>query len=337
MARILLFVAACLGAAGPVAAEDPWIVVQGADGPGAGKHVVFVTGDDEYRSEEGMPMLAEVLAARHGFKCTVLFAIDPADGTIKPDYQKNIPGTEVLADADLMVLFLRFRDLPAEQMKPIVDFVESGKPVVALRTSTHAFNISDPASPYAGLSWNSADPEGGFGREVIGDTWVSHHGEHGKQGTRGVVNPEYADHPILRGVRDVWGPTDVYGITHLPKDAEVLMFGQVMAGMMPNDPPAAGPVNDPMMPLVWTREYVGAAGKPARITATTMGASVDLESEGLRRLLVNAVYFGVGLADQIPAEADVRYVRPYEPSFFGFGTHRKGVRPADLRGGDSGG
>ncbi len=330
--RHLLHLTAALCVLAPaVAAQDPWIVFEGKEGPGVGKHIVLVTGDDEYRSEEGMPMLAEILAERHGFKCTVLFAIDPADGTIKPDFQKNIPGTPLLADADLMVLFLRFRDLPPEQMKPIIDFVENGGPVVALRTSTHAFNIIDPSSPYAGFSWSSKDPVGGFGQLVLGDTWVSHHGEHGKQSTHGVINPKLADHPILRGVKDVWGPTDVYGITHLPQDVEVLMLGQVLSGMMPNDPPASGSVNDPMMPLVWTREYVGKAGKPSRVTATTMGASVDLENEGLRRLLVNAIYFGVGLADQIPEKAAVDYVRPYHPSFFGFGTHKKGVRPADLR------
>lgn len=320
-----------LALVGGPAAQETTLTFEGNQAPGKGKHVVFVTGDDEYRSEEGMPMLAEILAQRHGFKCTVLFAIDPADGTIKPDFQKNVPGTELLADADLMVLFLRFRDLPPEQMKPIIDFVESGKPVVALRTSTHAFNISDPESPYADLSWNSKNPEGGFGQKVIGDTWVSHHGEHGKQSTRGVPNPKLADHPILRGVDDVWGPTDVYGIVHLPPDAKVVMFGQVIDGMKPTDPPADGSKNNPMMPLVWTREYVGARGLPSLVTATTMGASVDLESEGLRRLLVNAVYFGAGLGEQIPPKADVDYVRPYHPSFFGFGTHRKGLRPADLR------
>src|SRR5687767_1840139 len=120
------------------------VVYDGFDGPGKGKHIVLVAGDDEYRSEEALPQLGKILATHHGFKCTVLFPIDPADGTIKPDYQKNIPGLEVLEDADLVVLGLRFRDLPDEQMKRLVTYIESGRPIVALRTSTHAFNLSSP-------------------------------------------------------------------------------------------------------------------------------------------------------------------------------------------------
>ena len=79
-----------------------------------------MSGDDEYRSEEGLPQLAQILAVRHGFRCTVLYAIDPADGTIKPDLHTNIPGLEALDSADLMVMLLRFRDLPDAQMKHIV-------------------------------------------------------------------------------------------------------------------------------------------------------------------------------------------------------------------------
>ena len=73
-----------------------WVVYEGKEGPGQGRHIVFITGDEEYRSEEGMPMLAKILAVRHGFKCTVLFAIDPADGTINPKVVNNLPGAEAL-------------------------------------------------------------------------------------------------------------------------------------------------------------------------------------------------------------------------------------------------
>ncbi len=52
--------------------SEPWVVYAGQDGPGQGKHIVFVTGDEEYRSEEGMPQLARILATRHGFRCTVV-------------------------------------------------------------------------------------------------------------------------------------------------------------------------------------------------------------------------------------------------------------------------
>src|SRR6266540_7330215 len=118
-------------------ADDQPLVFGGFDGPGKGKHVVLVSGDEEYRSEETLPQLAKILAKRHGFKCTVLFAIDRNDGTINPNQKDNIPGLENLAKADLMIIFTRFRNLPPEQMKPIIDYVESGKPVIGLRTSTH--------------------------------------------------------------------------------------------------------------------------------------------------------------------------------------------------------
>ena len=197
---LVLLAIASLGRS--ASAEDQWVVYEGKDGPGQGKHIVFVTGDDEYRSEEGMPQLAKILAIHHGFKCTVLFAIDPKDGTIKPDHQTNIPGTHLLNDADMMVLFTRFRHLPDEQMKPIVDFANSGKPMMGLRTATHAFNYKNQDSQYAKYHWRSKDPAGGFGQLVFGDTWVSHHGDHKKESTRGVINDEHADHPIVQGCED---------------------------------------------------------------------------------------------------------------------------------------
>lgn len=311
-------------------AEDQWVTYEGREGPGKGKSIVFVSGDDEYRSEEACPQLAKILAERHGFKCTVLFAIDPATGEIKPDHQTNIPGTHLLNDADLMVMFTRFRNLPDEQMKPIIDFTNSGKPIIGLRTATHGFNIN-AKSAYAKYTWTSKDPAGGWGQLVLGDTWISHHGHHGKESTRGAINPEKASHPVLRGVTDIWGPTDVYGIIHLPADAEVLVHGQILTGMKPTDPPLEGAKNNPMMPLVWTKSFKGDSGKTSRVLCTTMGASVDLESEGLRRLLVNGVYWGLGMESQIPEKANVDLVGEYKPTFFGFGKYVKGLTPASFR------
>jgi hypothetical protein len=326
-ARILLLqlMAVTLAQAGD------WVVYEGKDGPGKGKHVVFLTGDEEYRSEEAGPMLAKILAERHGFTCTVLFAINPADGTITPTVTNNLPGIAALASADLCVMNLRFRVLPDDQMKHFVDYVNAGKPIVALRTSTHAFKYDrDVATSYAKYSWQNRDWPGGFGQQVLGETWVNHHGNHGKESTRGVINDAFKDSPILRGVTDIWGPTDVYTVSHLPKDAQVLVWGQVLTGMKPGDPPVNGPKNNPMMPLAWSRNYTGASGKTSKIFTTTMGAAVDFESEGLRRLIVNACYWGVGLADKIPAKANVDFVGEFKPLWFGFGKHKPGVKPADL-------
>ncbi len=314
----------------PIFGNDTWVEFEGDAEAGQGKHIVFVTGDDEYRSEEGMPMLAKILAVRHGFRCTVLFPIHPEDGTITPTFQNNIPGTQKLNDADLMVLFTRFRELPDDQMKPIIDFSNSGKPMIGLRTSTHAFHYQkNKNSVYAKYTWNSQNPPGGFGRQVFGDTWVNHHGKHGSQSTRGVINERLASHPVVNGCGDIWGPTDVYGIAHLPAEAKILLWGQVLTGMRPTDGPVNGAQNNPMMPLAWLRNYQGTTGQVSRVFCTTMGASVDLKSAGLRRLLVNACYWCLKMEHLIPAEANVNLVGTYEPSFFGFGTHKKGVKPAD--------
>lgn len=310
------------------ATARPWVVYEGASGPGEGKHVVFVTGDEEYRSEEAMPMLARILAERHGFTCTVLFAIDPETGLINPDVQTNIPGLERLEEADLMVLFTRFRELPDEQMKHLIDYTNSGKPIVGLRTSTHAFNYTrDTTGAYARYDYRSSDPEGGYGRAVFGETWINHHGDHGTESTRGLINGLHAEHPVLRGVGDIWGPTDVYGVRPLVGDPDVLVFGQVLRGMEPASPPN---FDKSIMPIAWTKEYTGETGNAARVFATTMGASVDLESEDLRRLLVNAVYWGLEMEEEIPERADVAIVGDYDPTFFGFGDYQKGLKPSDF-------
>jgi len=276
-------------------------------------------------------MLAQILAARHGFKCTVLFAINPADGTIDPLTLTNMPGMAALDAADLCVMGLRFRELPDAQMKHFVDYLNAGRPIIALRTSTHAFKYEvNKASPYAKYDWHSTVWPGGFGRQVLGETWVAHHGNHGRESTRGVIHEAFKGHPVLRGVADLWGPTDVYAITQLPSDAQVLVWGQVLTGMKPEDPPVAGPKNSPMMPLVWIRNYTGENGRTAKVLTTTMGAAVDLENEGLRRLLINAAYWAVGLEKKIPRRANAACVGEYQPSWFGYGKFKPGRKPRDL-------
>jgi Trehalose utilisation len=314
--------------AGNARAADPWVVYEGSEGPGKGKHIVLVSGDEEYRSEEALPQLGKILATHHGFKCTVLFAIDK-DGTINPNVS-NIPGLEALKTADLMIIFTRFRNLPDEQMKYIVDYVESGKPIIGMRTATHAFNIPGDRT-YA--SYGDGSKDGGFGRRVLGEKWVNHHGHHGKESTRGLVAKGQEKHPILRGIKDgdVWGPTDVYTVTlPLPGDSQPLVLGQVLQGMKSTDEPVEGKKNDPMMPVAWIKTYKTPEDKTARVFTTTMGASQDLDSEGLRRLLVNASYWAVGLEEKIPAQNKVDVVGEYKPTRFGFGGFKKGVKPAEL-------
>lgn len=322
------------GQKAPAASEsEPLTVVYaGRDGPGRGKHVVLISGDEEYRSEEALPQLGKILAVHHGFRCTVTFAIDPKTGRIDPNVRDNIPGLEALHNADLMVIATRFRDLPDAQMRWIAEFVESGKPILGMRTATHAFRIGK-GKTYARYGFRSKEWEGGFGRQVLGETWINHHGRHGRQSTRGILAADARDHAILRGIRDgdIWGDTDVYGVRlPLPGDSKPLVLGQVLAGMEPDSAPVEGKKNDPMMPVAWVRTFTTEDGKRARVFTTTMGAATDLLAEGTRRLLVNACYWLLDMAGEIPERTKVDLVGQYEPTPFGFGKFRPGVRPGAL-------
>ncbi len=327
---LVLLVAWLLHFAASVRAAEPFLVFE-PQGNGNGKNIVLISGDEEYRSEESLPQLARILSVYHGFRCTVLFAINPKDGAIDPDRLDNIPGLEALDSADLMVILTRFRDLPDDQMRHIANYVESGKPIVGLRTATHAFALKSSPT-FAKYNWNN--PDGGFGRLVLGETWIKHHGQHGKQSTRGVVNPKESTHPILKGIRDgeIWSKTDVYEARlPLPGDSRVLLYGEVLSGMKPEDAPVSGALNDPMMPIAWVKSYTGTSGKTARVFTTTLGTSEDLLTEGNRRLLVNACYWALGLERKIRAKANVGLVGEYHPSPFAFGGYIKGLKPADLK------
>src|SRR5579872_1762422 len=322
----------------PPGADDPWVVYQGKHGPGKGRQIVLVSGDEEYRSEETLTQLGKILAKEHGFKCTVLFAIDPKTGLIAPNHHENIPGLEALKTADLMIIATRFRNLPDDQMQQIDDYLKSGRPVLGMRTATHAFSIPLQRTNWvhydyrhnAPRTWPNSKPwvhwdkkyvddkndwVGGFGGTVLGDTWFFHYGYHNYQSTRGLIAPGARNLPITRGLKDgdIWGPTDVYAVrVPLPGDSMPVIMGQTLKskkrddndmflGMRPTDevmteaaknPTAdSGPdvynPNDPMLPVAWTRTYQIPGGKPGRAFATTMGAAVDLMSEGTRRMLVN--------------------------------------------------
>ncbi len=325
-----------------------WLTLDGKEGM---PHIVLVSGDEEYRSEEAMPQLAKILSERHGYTCTVLFAQDPEmPGIINPNNTHNIPGLELLKDADLMIIFTRFRALPDAQMKHIDDYLKSGKPVIGLRTSTHAFNFRniDFESSYIhyGNSYQSDDAwDGGFGRAILGEKWIGHHGGHKSQSSRGIAAPGAIGHPILNGIKDgdIWGPSNVYGLRlPLPGDAKPIVLGQVIDrngdydendpffGMRPSDHVPATPVmkknaageeqlvdpNNPMMPVAWVKSYQIPGGEKGKAFTTTMGSSTDLLAAGSRRMLVNAVFWCVGL--EVPQKANVDLVGTYEPTPFAF-------------------
>jgi type 1 glutamine amidotransferase len=262
-----------------------------------------------------------------------LFPIDPATGDIVPSYQNNIPGLEHLAEADLMILLTRFRELDDAQTKHFHDFLMAGKPIIGMRTATHAFHYEkNKNSPYSKYHWQSKEKgwEGGFGQKILGETWVAHHGEHGKEGTRALIDGVAVlnDHPILRGIKDIWVASDVYTVKNLPDDADVLVYGQPTKGMT-----ADAPLNweKTVMPVAWTKDYQIENGKKGKVFTTTMGSSVDLESEDLRKLIVNATFWCLDMSEEITEKMKVAIVGDYQPTMFGFGTFRKGMRVEDFK------
>ena len=303
-------------------------------GPGGGRHVVLLAGDEEYRSEEALPMLAKILSHRHGFKTTVLFSVDE-DGTINPKNTSSISNPAALDSAAAVVMMLRFRNWPDEQMARFERVLQAGAPIIALRTSTHAFNGLAKGSKWETWNYNNG---GGFGKRVLGETWLTHWGRHKVEATRGVIEDAQRGHPVLKGVTDLFGETDVYE-AYPPADATILVRGLVLQGLTPDSPPAdyrkrratdkqEQGVNDPPMPVVWTRLHRNENGKTNRVLTSTLASATDFENEGLRRLFVNSVYWGLGL--DTPAKADVSYVDEYQPSFYGFDGFRKGLRASDF-------
>lgn len=306
-----------------------WVSYPGGKGAGHSKHVVLLAGDEEYRSEEALPMLAKILSERHGFKCTVLFSTDP-NGTINPNKGDSLGRPETLDSADTIITSLRFRKWSDEAMKHFDAAIQRGVSVVALRTSTHSFQLPDSS---AFKSYND------YGKKVVGEGWVSHWGRHKVEATRGVVEATAKTNPLLNGVSNVFGDTDVYE-AYPPADATILIRGQVLQGMNASDAPAAyekqrasdqgkQDVNGPMMPVAWQREVQNSSGKTNKILCTTMGAATDLASEGLRRLVINGVFWGVGL--KIPTELDVKPVGDYQPTHYGFDGSKKDTKASDYQ------
>ncbi len=306
------------------------LVFQGTNGPGKGKHIVFLAGDHEYRSEETIPALARILAKHHGFKCSVVFSVDSSSGGIAPA-SNHMPGIEALETADLAVFFLRFRDLPADQMKHVTAYTDRGGPVIGLRTATHAFKIKMD-SPFAKYSWDykGADYSDGWGHQVLGQSWIGHYGRNHQQSTRITVVPEQAEHPILRGVRDIW--VQAGGYVGKPASGQVLTMAQPLNGMTPDSLVDA---TKPPQPSEWTRTYKAASGKEGRVFTSLYGASEDILNAGYRRLLINAAFWAAGLEAAIKPDLTIDVVGPYTPNTFSNGGHAPGVKPSAYAGFES--
>jgi Trehalose utilisation len=318
--------------AGSAIADDAqWLTYKGAEGPGKGKHIVLITADQEYRSEHSFPMLARILANHHGFDCTVLFGMNE-DGLVDPTMPvypekgkeaefkpHSIPGLELLEKADAMIFATRLLTLPDDQLKHIVNYLDSGKPIIALRTANHGFRSKLPYE-IGGKNVNIG--------EILGGAFMNHHGNWSADSTRGDIVPEMKDHPILTGVKDIWGMSDVYRTykegTGLPEGCTALVYGQPLIGREQGG--ANNPEKEPL-PVVWVKDWKTSSGKAARVLHSTMGSGEDLRNPGLRRLIVNGVYWGLGMEDKISADSSVEYVGEYKPLSSGFNYEKLGVKP----------
>ncbi|MBB4080275.1 type 1 glutamine amidotransferase [Lewinella aquimaris] len=289
--------------------------------------IVFVTGDEEYRSEESMPMLAKMLERNLGAETVVGYSLD-STGTIDPNNVYHISRLDELADADLMVVFARYRQLPADQAQLITDYAESGRPIVGFRTATHTFKYVEPRDS-ALMPLNDAWPA-----KVFGQQWITHHG-HFDDGSGKLTSVNLAegqtDHPILRGVEPFEAYSWLYhvdgGDWKLSGDSAPLLVGHSLRS---NHEEKGQLDKFPLdNPVAWTKTYTGSSGKTARVFFTTLGHPFDFREESMRKLALNGIYWALGREGEIPeggAEAD--FVDEYAPNNSGFGEKfKKGVRP----------
>jgi hypothetical protein len=306
--------------------ENPNWARYSGEGSEPRKHIILLAGDQEYRSEEVMPMLAKILSKHHGFDCTVLFAINEK-GEVAPELMDNIPGVEHLSDADLVIVFSRFLSLPDEQLQHFFNFLDSGTPIIGIRTANHGFKKffvteNDKQKRYSVDGQNKH-----FGIHVLGGTFAGHYGGWHREGTRGVIVKGKEKHPILKGVTDVFGPTDTYATNpkELYGDSQAIMLGQPVKGLTPDAKPNP---KKAAIPIAWTKTWKGNTGKTSRVFQITMGSAEDFLSEGLRRLVVNASYWCLKMESNIPAKSNVQIVGTYKPSKSDVKKHVKGRTPA---------
>ncbi len=241
-------------------------------------HIVFVTGDHEYSSEETMPAIAAEMQENYRMRATVLRA-SPDENS-----EQDIPGLEALETADVAVLFLRWRQLPKEQLAHIEKYLKSGRPVVAFRTTTHAFNY--PAG-HESEKWNA------FAADFLGAPpgWGKGHFHYGHKSSTDVsIVPEAIKHPILKGVdREFHVRSWLYHVRpkYPPPDATVLLMGSAV------EPEKKEAV---INPVAWTWKNVAGG----RVFMTTLGHPDDFKVEAFQRLVINGILWAA--SKPVPAK-----------------------------------
>jgi len=224
--------------------------------------VVFISAESEYGAADTLPGFAHELKTKYGLYCEILQGSTDRNSKER-DY---ISGMEALTNADSAVLFVRRRAFPAEQMKYFRHYLERGKPLVALRTASHAFDTRGNA-PEGHVEWRTFDPE------VLGGNYHGHYGS--GRITTVTVAPGAENHLILAGVKLPFTSSgSLYETMPLHKRTMPLLIGTI-------------PDKEPE-PLAWTNVY-----KKSRIFYTSLGHKDDFDNPEFRKLLVNAVFWAM--------------------------------------------
>jgi hypothetical protein len=167
-----------------------------------------------------------------------------------------------------------------------------------------------------------------WGEDVLGGSFRGHHGRYQADSTRGMIVEALKDHPILTGVSDVWGNSDVYRTYKeggsLPAGCTALVWGQPLMGRKQDDAP--NPKLE-ALPVAWFKNWQTSTGKDARVFQSTMGSGSDFRNPGLRRLVINAAYWGMGMESAISPKSSVDTVGTYEPLTSGFAYEKIGIKP----------
>ncbi|HEV3340226.1 MAG TPA: ThuA domain-containing protein [Pirellulales bacterium] len=235
--------------------------------PAARPHVVLLIGEDEYQTDRTLPAFAESELTTRGLRVTTLHA-DKAD-------PNNFPGLDALATADLLLVSVRRRTPPAEQLARIRAYVESGRPVAGIRTASHAFSLRNNQPPPAG---HEAWPE--FDARVLGGHYTGHHPapEDGAPPTVVSIRKDKRGHPILAGLPDdpFTVGSSLYKTSPLAASAEALLTGRIEGA-------------EPAEPVAWTNTHY----KNGRVFYTSLGHPDDFKVTAFRKLLVNGIFWAL--------------------------------------------
>jgi type 1 glutamine amidotransferase len=222
------------------ALSEPFSRALAAPAESRALRVCLVSGSEEYKSNESLASFQKQLEQDHRARCTRAFWTSTT----------NLPGLEALDSSDVMILFTRRLELPKEQLDRIKRYCLAGRPIVGLRTASHAFQ-----------NWLELD------REVFGGSYGGHYGA--GPITTIKVAPGNDKHPILNGFNPYETATTLYKNPRLADDTKLLLTGSIP---------------DHTEPLAWTREYRG-----GRVFYTSLGGPEDFKQDAFRQMLINAL------------------------------------------------